>query len=287
MTPAPIQAASAGIKSVAILHMMSQFGLGGSRWAKQFIYGFGVMGTSPHAGLYSPDGKTATPESPDRFFPDASSRFATRAKASGWLHADTLWTEATEKVEKGWMGPPRKLVSPIGYLWLGAGRVNAAFRFDAIQMCRIRASDDLKYGCANEACAARTPISFPTRGHIGEICLDISTTDRPWAFSKVGQKAAYKNLPLNPEQADACIATLRNPSDGLFYGFRPRAFLFGAVAAALRYNFFSRIIAALANLTIGIPTANYFDDIGPMSKSPISEEALATFSDFSEFRPSF
>ena len=36
----------------------------------------------------------------------------------------------------------------------------------------------------------------------------------------------------------------------------------------------------LANLILGIPTANYFDDIGSMSKSSISDEALATFSDF-------
>ena len=50
--------------------------------------------------------------------------------------------------------------------------------------------------------------------------------------------------------------------------------------SALHYNFFSLILAVLANLILGNPMANYFDDLGSMSKSSISEEALATFSDF-------
>ena len=43
-TPRPLRDASSGIKSVARPHLMSQFGLGGSRWTKQFIYGFEFMG---------------------------------------------------------------------------------------------------------------------------------------------------------------------------------------------------------------------------------------------------
>ena len=39
-------------------------------------------------------------------------------------------------------------------------------------------------------------------------------------------------MPLNQGQADARIAALRNPSDGIGYGFRPLELLFGAVAAA-------------------------------------------------------
>ena len=149
-------------------------------------------------------------------------------------------------------------------------------------MGKIRAFDDLKYGCVNLACATRTPVSFPTWGHIGQIFLDISTADQPWSFFEADHKAACKNLPLNPEQADACISPLRTPSGGLWCGFRALTLLFGAVAAALRYNCFSRIIAVLANLVLGIPMANYFDDIGSMSKSSISEDALVTFSDFAE-----
>ena len=147
-------------------------------------------------------------------------------------------------------------------------------------MGKIRACGDLKYGRANLACSTRTPISLPTWGHIGQIFLGISTTDQPLAFPKADHKAAYKNLPLNPAQADACIVTLGNTSGGLLYGLRPRTLLFGAVAAAIHYNCYSRIIAMFANLILGIPIANYFDDIGSMWGSSIPEDALATFSDF-------
>ena len=143
----------------------------------------------------------------------------------------------------------------------GADYANAAFRFTVIQMGESRAGGDLKYGCANAACATRTPISLPTWGHIGQIFLDISKTDLPWSLSKVDQKSAYKNLPLNPDQSAACIATLRNPSDGLLCGFHPRTLLFGAVAAVLHYNCFSLILAVSANLILGIPTVHYFDDL--------------------------
>ena len=99
-------------------------------------------------------------------------------------------------------------------------------------------------------------------------------------FFKADHKAAYKNLPLNPEKADACIANLRNLPDGLWCGLRPRTLLVGEVSALLRCDFFSRIIAALVNLILGVPTVNYFDDVGSVSKSSISEEALEAFSDF-------
>ena len=129
------------------------------------------------------------------------------------------------------------------------------------------------------ACAERAPISLPTWGHIGEIFLDISNADQPWSFPKLDRKAAYKNLPLNPDHSEAFISALRGPPDGLRYGFRPTTLLFGPVAAALRCNF-PPDHRALENLAIGLPMVNYFDDIGSISKSSISEDALATFSDF-------
>ena len=117
-------------------------------------------------------------------------------------------------------------------------------------MGKIRACDDLRYGCVNLGCDTRTPVSLTTWGHIGRIFLDLATAGQSWSFFKADHKAAYKNLPLNPEQADACVATLMYPPDGLWYGFRPRTLLFRPVAATLGYNCFSRIIAALENLIL-------------------------------------
>ena len=87
-------------------------------------------------------------------------------------------------------------------------------------------------------------------------------------------------MPLIPDQSGDCIVALRNPPGGLRYGFRPRTLLFGAVAAVLRYNCFSRISAVLACRILDIPTVTYFEDIGSMSKSSISDDALGTFAEF-------
>ena len=67
-TPDPHREASAGIKSAAILHLMSQLGLGGSRRMDQFVYVFDVMGAFSHDGLFTPDEKMAQPAPPTRPF---------------------------------------------------------------------------------------------------------------------------------------------------------------------------------------------------------------------------
>ena len=49
------------------------------------------------------------------------------------------------------------------------GQVGHAFRFPTVQADKIRAGDDLKYGCVNPRYAGRTPITLPTWDHIGEM----------------------------------------------------------------------------------------------------------------------
>ena len=76
------------------------------------------------------------------------------------------------------------------------------------------------------------------------------------------------------------MVTLRRPTDGRWYGFCPRTLLFGATAAVLHYNGFSRIVAVLANILFGLPVVNYFDDIGRILPTSISDEGLSTFKRF-------
>lgn len=57
--------------------------------------------------------------------------------------------------------------------------------------------------------------------------------------------------------------------------------VFGAVAAALHYNVFSRTIAVLSNHYIGIPLISFFDDFGARSYSKLLNPlALQTFTSF-------
>ena len=108
-TSASIRSAPTGIKAVATQHLMTQLGLGGSKWMRQFIYGFDVMGAFSHDGVFPPSGKTLKPCPPERAFEGSADIFGARAKASGWAHIDTLWSEAMDLVSKGWLSAPERI----------------------------------------------------------------------------------------------------------------------------------------------------------------------------------
>ena len=76
----------------------------------------------------------------------------------------------------------------------------------------------------------------------------------------------------------------RCPSGSKLYGPPPppRTLLFGAAASALRYNCFSRIMAALANRFLGLPVLNYFDDFGCPLPGSLCKGGLRIFSTFSQ-----
>ena len=104
------------------------------------------------------------------------------ARRSVFAHMDSLWREAMSQVDRGWLTDPSPLGDTVGLTSVSAGSGNAAFRFAAIQMGKIRARDDFKYGCVNFACAVRTPIKLPTWDHVGQMCLDVDSSDVDWAF---------------------------------------------------------------------------------------------------------
>ena len=106
MTPQPIMSASSGIKSVSLLHLMSQFGLGGSRRLAQFVYGFGATGAFSQDGLFPPVESVVKPAHPHRPIKYSASRFDTRAKKSGGAPDATLWREALPHVKKGVIDSP-------------------------------------------------------------------------------------------------------------------------------------------------------------------------------------
>ena len=78
---------------------------------------------------------------------------------------------------------------------LGGEETAAAFRFAVDQGGKIRACDDLKYSTTNQYCATKTPTKLPTWDHIGQMALEVNSTDRPWAFIKTDHEAAYKQSP--------------------------------------------------------------------------------------------
>ena len=71
-------------------------------------------------------------------------------------------------------------------------------------------------------------------------------------FRADDDEAAYKQLPLEAEHAKLTIIAHRSHLDKHRYGFVSRAVIFGAVAAALRYNFSSRAISEIFTNLPGI-----------------------------------
>lgn len=64
--------------------------------------------------------------------------------------------------------------------------------------------------------------------------------------------------------------------------FPPKALLFGAEAAVLHYNCFSRLISVIFNKIFGTPLIAYFDDFGALAPKRLCDKALLTFERFCE-----
>ena len=147
-------------------------------------------------------------------------RFDLLDKGSGYAHISSLWEEARSQVSAGWLAEPVLLDDPSGPLRLSQGSVNVAFRFPAARMDQVRARGDFKYGRVNLAYPKRPPIALPTWDHIGQLCLDLRDAGRDWKFSKADHQDAYKNFPINPDQAPLTVS-----SHGRFSAVRrPRPF---------------------------------------------------------------
>ena len=268
------------IRTVALIDLLRKYDLGGERWARQFIYGFPIIGNIEQTGVYPREPKVTHPPDINQIWEHNMTRFQLRARASGALNADFLWKEAMTQVEKGWLGPPLPIDQDGNVRTYANNGAVIAFRFGIDQQDKIRSCDDLKYSTTNEYCTVGTPIKLPTWDHLSQIALDIKDTNRPWIFFKLDHASAYKQLPIDPAHAKLAMVALREPATGAWHAFPPRSLLFGAEAAVTHYNCFSRALAVLTNKIFGIPLLSYFDDYGAMSPETIGKPALETVDSF-------
>ena len=82
---------------------------------------------------------------------------------------------------------------------------------------------------------------------------------------------------MDPKHHNLATVSLRNPDAGEWVACPPKALLFGAVAAFLHYNCFSRLLSAVFNKICGIPMIGYFEDFGALVPSKLAPLALRTF----------
>ena len=189
-----------------------------------------------------------------QLFSSDESRFRERAARSVRMNAIALWQESMGKVEKGWLGKPIQLDAsgcPAGYK---PGGYNVAFRLGVEQASKLRAFGDLKHSLTNAACVTETPIQLVSWDHLSHLFMRCCGQGRDWALFKADREAAYKQIPIDPRDQPLAIVALRDPKSGKRCGFPSHTMVFGATASALQYNAFSRLIAALANRLLGIPS---------------------------------
>ena len=171
--PPEIKSATGKMKSVAISALLGNYNIGGASWMSQFPYGCQSVGNLSHEGI-SPWGTSMRQAPPvEGIWTASRSRCVTLSRSSGFLHAETLWKDALDQVDRGWMAPPLPIDPDGAVATYAQGSVNKAFRFGVDQVAKLRACDGRKQVEANLYCAVRTPIKLPTWGHIAQMCLNV------------------------------------------------------------------------------------------------------------------
>ena len=121
------------LRTVALLHLMRNFDLGGDHWVRQFVFGFPIVGEVEQTGVFPRDTKLTPPPVLTNIWTGNSARFQTRARASGHLRAQFLWDEAIDQVSKGWLSKPVP-IDPFGNVMTQpTGASVIAFRFGVEQ----------------------------------------------------------------------------------------------------------------------------------------------------------
>ena len=263
--------------------LMGLFELGGSKWLDQFVFGFSISGELSQRFAFPPSAvKLPAQLSRGEVFLSAPARFQKRCKRAPPMAAE-LWEEALEQVRAGWLEPPRSLSTEGKFCDEPLKPLNPTFRFAVAQTSKVRACDDLKDSLTNRLCTISTPITLPDWDLLAamrEVIIESSSDD--WAFLKGDDTSAYKNLPLAPRDADVSAITLWDLGLSCWRAFLPRTLMFGATASVLRYNTFSRILAALINCILGIPLIAFYDDLGSPIPYALGEDALRAVTEVCE-----
>lgn len=162
--------------------------------------------------------------------------------------------EDLSHVKKGWLPDPIPLAENGKHVTWKSERFDVALRFGVRQDDKIRACGDLNRSLANLPCAVLTPIKLVSWDHLAQLSHLLSSPRKAgWGLLKADHEEAYKQLPIDPADQRNAIIALRHPKSGKWFGFITRTLIFGAVAAVLHYNVFSRLWTAVINKARGIP----------------------------------
>ena len=253
--------------------------VGGAGRRDQFAIGPPLLGQFAGPGVCPVSSKIPEPISRGKLFQSASPTFKPER---GGVEA---YVSKLRKVTKGWRHGPHRY-TPQGEL-ISEGKdtvVNPAYPLGVQQSDKFRAADDLRRSLTNEATPTQTPTSLPSWGHLAQMCaLFVSEGAlQPLSSAKADHADTYKQLPLLEEGELAVVVTLKNLSDGFWFGFVSRARRFGSTAAALNYNCLSTAIASPICRFPKILRVGSFEDFGIAKPGALAKAALCVFTRFDD-----
>ena len=199
-----------------------------------------------------------------------------------WL-AGPYTKAALEELSEGRWAPTRRFAvwqnnwRPIDDL--SASGVNSCF--GCFEKVTLKALDEVIWNCM---------LLFRMAQGEGSMCFVLSDGSklqgrlhRSWdapeklrpALKTFDLKAAYKQLPLHPDEQRKAVLALKSPADGQVYGFVCRTLPFGASASVMHFNRVSLLLQRILQ-ELKIVASCYYDDYPVVAPGELSVNTDST-----------
>ena len=119
-----------------------------------------IVGDISQSGVYPRHPSAGAAPGPVGIRAGNDERLMPRARSTGALHAQTLWADAIDQVEKRRLGQPLKIDQVGNVATFERNSAVVAFMCAVDQMEKIRALDDLEFPTTNLYCPVWNPIKL-------------------------------------------------------------------------------------------------------------------------------
>ena len=280
-----------GNKRIALLRKVAE----SLEWPDTSVFGeltegFRLTGYMQRTGIFTPDAKPANSTESEFWLAAPIRRTTLWEKVQSQPEQDyseAIWSLTLEEADqegKAWLEGPygtRELDAMFGGVWSPCRRfgvwqnkwraiddmtecgVNACF--GCFERLSLRALDELCWTCLALMRAAKA------KGHV---CFVLSTGERLEAplhklwhdcervrpvTKTFDLKAAYKQLPLHPEERTKCVITVKSPENRAAKGFVCNTLPFGSSASVMHFNRISLLLQRIL-WEVQVLATCYYDD---------------------------
>lgn len=175
-------------------------------------------------------------------------------------HDRDLWEASMEDVNLGRMSGPFSSLDEVAEVVGPEFFVSRRFGVD--QGGNVRPCDDFLRSYLNRTVWCSRKLKLPQVDDfcaLASACFAAGLTPQFW---KVDHEAAYRQIPLRPDQRRLAVVVFCDPVSGERRFWIHRSLPFGALAAVYAYNRPARALVHIARTLFRIPVDSFFDDFG-------------------------